>query len=65
MATIGLILAGIGGLIFGVFGGMLFDSILVGIIATIVGWGFLYGQWLEASVPYNIQDIRDEMKNRK
>ena len=65
MATIGLILASIGGLLMGVFAGMLFDSILAGIIGFVVATGFLYGQWLEASVPYNIQDIRDELKDRK
>lgn len=64
MVIIGLILSAIGGLVLAVLAGMLFSSVLAGIIGFIIGWGFLYGQWMEACVPYNIQDIRDELRKR-
>lgn len=61
---VGAILALIFGVGLGVLAGYLMDSVIVGIIASIIAFGYLFGQWVEAGVPYDIHDIRNEMKKK-
>jgi len=64
MTTVGLILSGILALVLAVVCGFFMDSIILGIITFIIGWGYLYGKWVEGGTPYDIKDIRDELKKR-
>ena len=62
---VGAILALILGVGLGIFIGIVSESFIVGLIVSIVGAGYLFGQWAEAGVPYDIHDIRNEMKKKK
>lgn len=64
MTTFGLILSGVIALALAVFLGFFSDSIILGLIVFIVGWGYLYGKWVEGGTPYDIRDIRDELKKK-
>lgn len=65
MATIGLIIAWGLALIVAVVFGAMTGSVIVGIIVFVISGGFLYGTWIKESEPYNIQDIRDELKKKE
>lgn len=62
METIGIVLALGLGLLFAIFAGWLTSSVIVGIIAFIFGAGYLYGEWVKAGVPYDINEIKRKMK---
>lgn len=62
--TVGAILSLIFGTAIGIFAGFVMDSIIVGIIVSIIAFGYLFGKWAEAGVPYDIHDIRNEMKKK-
>lgn len=61
MEIIGLILSLGLGLLLAIGAGWFTDSIIVGIIAFIIGAGYLYGQWIQAGVPYDIHDIKKKL----
>lgn len=63
MDTIGLILAVVLGIVFGVFVGFIFNSILAGIIGFLIGTGYLFAQWIQAGVPYDIHDIANKVRD--
>lgn len=64
METIGLILSIIGAIVIAVFAYMLTHSIIFTIIVFIIGAGYLFGKWTEAGTPYDIRDIRNELKKK-
>ena len=61
---IGLVLSAIGALLLAGFTFFISHSIIATIIVFLVGVGYLYGQWTEAGTPYDIQEIRDELKKK-
>ena len=65
MDTIGIILAGIGALIIAGLTVFLTKSIIFGIIVFVIGFGYLFYKWIEAGVPYDIHDIRNELRDKK
>ena len=62
METIGIVLALGLGLLFAIFAGWLTGSVVVGIIAFVIGSGYLFGEWIKAGVPYDINEIKRKMK---
>ena len=64
METLGAILALVLGLLFAIFAGWLTGSVIVGIIAFIIGAGYLFGEWVKAGVPYDIHDIKKKLDDK-
>lgn len=61
---VGAILALILGVGLGILTGIFMESVILGIIGGIVAFGYLFSKWAEAGVPYDIHDIRNELKKK-
>lgn len=62
METIGMIIAIGLGLVLGIGAGVMTGSVIIGIVVFLIGAGYLYGKWVEAGVPYDINEIKRKMK---
>lgn len=61
---VGAVIALVIGAALGIFLGIVFKSILLGIIVTIFGSGYLFGKWVEGGVPYDIHEIRNNTRKK-
>lgn len=61
---IGLILSCLGALFLAGLFYVATHKFLVSLIIFILAAGYLYGKWVEAGTPYDIRDIRNELKKK-
>lgn len=62
MEMLGAILASVFALVLAIIFGWMTGSVGVGIVVFIIGAGYLFGEWMKAGVPYDINEIKRKMK---